>query len=69
MSRALAIDPTIQPIQQVSIDPFFERLQEQIQLRAYELYEDRGRVHGYHEEDWINAEREIRERSKLHLAA
>ena len=34
-------------------------LEEQIRSRAYELYEQRGREDGHHEEDWLAAEREI----------
>jgi hypothetical protein len=30
-----------------------------IRLRAYELFEQRGYIHGYADEDWFNAEREI----------
>jgi len=32
---------------------------QQISLRAYELYEARGRVDGFDVEDWLQAEREI----------
>jgi hypothetical protein len=31
-----------------------------IAVRAYELYEQRGRQDGYALEDWLQAEREIR---------
>jgi hypothetical protein len=31
----------------------------QIQLRAYELYEQRGREHGHDVEDWLEAETEV----------
>lgn len=30
--------------------------------RAYELYEARGREPGRHEDDWLQAERELRQR-------
>jgi hypothetical protein len=33
--------------------------QDQIQERAYELYESRGREHGKDEQDWLRAEQEI----------
>jgi hypothetical protein len=33
--------------------------QEQIARRAYELFESRGRTHGRHQEDWLQAEREL----------
>jgi hypothetical protein len=38
----------------VSID-----LQGEIRRRAYELYEERGCVHGFEQQDWAQAEREI----------
>lgn len=34
-------------------------MEDQIRARAYELYEERGREDGHHEEDWLTAEREI----------
>ena len=37
---------------------------EQIRRRAYELYEQRGRQDGFHEQDWLQAETEILSRSR-----
>lgn len=34
-------------------------LEAAIRARAYELYEKRGRQDGLHDEDWLQAEREI----------
>lgn len=34
-------------------------LQEKIRLRAYELYQARGREDGHHTEDWLQAEAEL----------
>jgi hypothetical protein len=34
-------------------------LQEQVRLRAYELYEERGKVDGFEVEDWLQAEAEF----------
>jgi Protein of unknown function (DUF2934) len=34
-------------------------LEEQINRRAYELYEQRGKEHGHADEDWLRAEKEI----------
>ena len=34
-------------------------LESQISLRAYELYEARGREDGHEQEDWLRAEEEI----------
>ncbi len=38
-------------------------LEEQIRVRAYELYESRGRQDGAHESDWFAAEAELRSRT------
>lgn len=49
--------------------------EEQIRLRAYEIYVERGRADGQEREDWIQAEKELlrsstsdspRDRSKAH---
>ncbi|HXX81192.1 MAG TPA: DUF2934 domain-containing protein [Thermodesulfovibrionales bacterium] len=37
-------------------------LYDEIVIVAYDLYEKRGRVHGYHVEDWLEAERIVLER-------
>ncbi len=34
-------------------------LEEVIRLRAYQLFEERGRAHGHHQEDWLRAEQEV----------
>ena len=41
----------------------------QIRLRAYELYEARGREDGHALEDWLRAEEEIREKKVRSVAA
>ena len=38
---------------------------EEIALRAFELFLSRGGQHGHHEEDWHRAEMELRERYAL----
>ncbi len=35
-------------------------LTEMIRVRAYELYEQRGKIDGHAEEDWLQAESEIK---------
>lgn len=35
-----------------------------VRRRAYELYEQRGRLDGYHEQDWYTAEQELRGRKQ-----
>ena len=42
---------------------------EQIRSRAYELYEQRGRQDGFHEQDWLQAESEILSRSRTSRTA
>ena len=77
MSRTAPINSAKPPNQQRSTDRKMENLHEQIEMemheqikqRAYQLYEERGRAHGHHEEDWARAEREIRELGKLRRAA
>jgi outer membrane protein TolC len=39
-----------------------------IARRAYELYEKRGRAHGHDIDDWLQAERDLRDSTRLHLA-
>jgi hypothetical protein len=36
-----------------------ESVQERVAKRAYELFEARGGQHGYHIEDWLQAEKEV----------
>ncbi len=44
-------------------------VESEIRRRAYELYESRGFVDGQAEQDWIQAEREVRARqSQKHTA-
>ncbi|HEX6802930.1 MAG TPA: DUF2934 domain-containing protein [Terriglobales bacterium] len=38
----------------------------QIRLRAYQLFEQRGYVHGLAEQDWLAAEREVLARHANH---
>jgi hypothetical protein len=35
---------------------------EEIRQRAYELHLERGCMHGWHQEDWLQAERELMEK-------
>jgi hypothetical protein len=44
-------------------------LEYQIRLRAYELYEKRGREDGHDEEDWLRAEEEITQKKARTIAA
>lgn len=51
------------------LDASFSDLQERIRLRAYELYEERGRREGHALEDWLRAEAELSEGNALRAAA
>jgi hypothetical protein len=44
-------------------------LEEQIRLRAHELYEARGREDGHDREDWLRAEEEITQKKARTIAA
>lgn len=46
-----------------------EAVEETIRLRAYELFEERGRGDGHDSDDWLRAEEEIRGNTKLQQAA
>jgi len=54
---------------QVDADNGRMDMQGQIRLRAYELYEERGRRDGHQMEDWIQAEREVHDKFGLRKAA
>jgi DUF2934 family protein len=51
------------------LDASFGEEQERIRLRAYELYEQRGRRDGHALNDWLQAEAELTERKSLRAAA
>lgn len=57
-----------QPTTEISELQEFE-LEYQIRLRAYQLYEARGREDGHEQEDWFRAEEEIREKKARTAAA
>jgi hypothetical protein len=44
-------------------------IQEEIRHRAYELYEERGRQDGLHDEDWSRAETEVLSRFQREKSA
>jgi DUF2934 family protein len=46
-----------------------QELEHQIRLRAYELYEARGREDGHDLEDWLRAKEEITQKSVRPIAA
>ena len=44
-------------------------IEHQIRLRAYELFEERGREDGHEQEDWVRAEAEITNKKAGTIAA
>ena len=40
-------------------EPLEPLLEKEVQVRAYELYEQRGKGHGFALQDWLEAEAEI----------
>ena len=44
-------------------------IQDQIRRRAYELYEQRGRVDGHELDDWLQAEAEVTQKKAKVVAA
>ena len=57
-----------QPTTEISELQEFE-LEYQIRLRAYQLYEARGRVDGHELDDWLLAEEEITQKKAGTIAA
>jgi hypothetical protein len=57
----MSIDTKRQPTTTTSELQEFE-LEYQIRLRAYQLYEARGRKDGHDLDDWLRAKEEIREK-------
>jgi len=55
----MSTDLTKKPSTAVTREPHELELENQISLRAYELYEARGREDGHEQEDWLRAEEEI----------
>jgi len=48
---------------------FLETLQRRIRVRAYQLYEQRGRENGHDLDDWLQAESEEMRREGRQVAA
>jgi hypothetical protein len=51
------------------LDASFDELEERIRIRAYELYEQRGKGDGSAPADWLQAEAELTARDVLGVAA
>ena len=58
----MKIDATKKKPAKVTREPHELELEQEIRLRAYELYEARGGQDGYELYDWLRAEEEIRQK-------
>ena len=56
----MSSDPRKKSPTAVTSEPDERDLERQISMRAYELYEARGREDGHEQEDWLRAEEEIK---------
>ncbi|MGA8313482.1 MAG: DUF2934 domain-containing protein [Terriglobales bacterium] len=52
-------NPPKKPPATATSEPQELELEHQIRLRAYELYEERGRENGHEQEDWYRAKEDI----------
>lgn len=52
-----------------SVHPETPALEDDIRLRAYQLYEERGRQDGHELDDWLRAEEEITKQKTRIVAA
>ena len=57
--------PISVPFSKTQSVPSPEEIQERIRQRAYELYEQRGREDGRDLDDWLKAESELTEKTKV----
>ncbi len=63
----MSMDVTKKPSATVTSEP--QELEHQIRLRAYELYEERGKEEGHDLENWLRAEEEITKKKVRTIAA
>ena len=61
MKRQAAEFRPVKQVSQSELAAIREGLEEQIRLRAYQIYEERGIVEGSAADDWVQAETELRE--------
>lgn len=60
-------EPAKKPSTKAVSEP--QNLEENVRLRAYQLYEARGREEGHELDDWLHAEEEITKEKKIHPVA
>ena len=69
MSKENQMRATSNVNRKAPVDGMDEAMREQIEKRAYEIYEARGAEPGHELEDWVRAESEMMQQTKLHRAA
>ena len=67
-AKNLAVDPGKASTSESNSDVHAKQVRrtptaEDIQLRAYEIYVERGGIHGLDTDDWLQAERELSARN------
>jgi Protein of unknown function (DUF2934) len=67
-AKNLAVDPGNASTSESNSDALAKQVTrtptaEEIQLRAYEMYVERGGIHGFDTDDWLQAERELSARN------
>ncbi len=67
--RTAALAPAPIPTPQALVEQEYANTEESIRARAFQLYQERGMVDGYAEEDWLQAECEILSRQTGNGAA
>ena len=40
-------------------------VEQEIRMRAYEIYESRGKIEGHALEDWLQAQADVQQRSRI----
>jgi hypothetical protein len=61
---SIRLAPSAQPKSLISDNASIALADSAVQTRAYELYELRGRVDGHAEQDWYQAEIDLKAKSK-----
>lgn len=69
MSKENEMRATSNVNRKAASDGMNEAMREQIEKRAYEIYEARGAEPGHELEDWVRAEAEMMQQTRLHRAA
>lgn len=59
-----AASPEVVAVTETVVMEEYDPPRELIEARAYELFAQRGYVHGYHLEDWLTAENELKSKHR-----